>query len=192
MTWTTHPVTPDRFEDFADIVNPSRRVRACWCVAPRLRARDVRELGDGDRESAMRALCAQQPPGVVTYTDGEPVGWCNLGPRAAIPRLVDSRVIRPVDDVPVWSIVCLVVRAGHRRQGITAHLIDGAVAWARSEGAPAIEAYPVEPPERSRMDTARLFVGTRSMFARAGFDVVGITDAEANGLPRLIMRKTFA
>ncbi|MEH0108198.1 GNAT family N-acetyltransferase [Tersicoccus sp. MR15.9] len=191
MSWTTYPVTPDRFEDFADIVNPSRRARACWCVSPRLRAADVRELGGGDRETAMRALCAQHPPGVVTYRDGEPVGWCNLGPRAAIPRLAASTLIHPVDDVPVWSIVCLVVRSRHRRQGVTAQLIDGAIAWARSEGAPAVEAYPVEPPDGHRMDNARLFVGTRSMFDRAGFDVVGITDAQANGLPRLIMRKTL-
>ncbi|GGC91311.1 N-acetyltransferase [Tersicoccus solisilvae] len=194
MTWTTHPVTPDRFDDFADIVNPRRRARACWCVAPRLRAADVRDLGGGDRERAMRALCARHPPGVVTYRDGDPVGWCHLGPRADIPRLAEARLIRPVDAVPVWSIVCLVVRAGHRRQGVTGHLIDGAVAWARSEGAPAVEAYPVEPPggkNGSRMDTARLFVGTRSMFDRAGFDVVGTTDAQANGLPRLIMRRTL-
>lgn len=194
MTWTTHPVTPDRFDDFADIVNPSRRARACWCVSPRLRAQDVRDLGGGDRETAMRTLCERRPPGVVTYRDGDAVGWCNLGPRTEIPRLVGSRLIRPVDDVPVWSIVCLVVRAGHRRQGVTGRLIDGAVAWARSQGAPAVEAYPVEPPRGkngARMDNARLFVGTRSMFERAGFDVIGTTDAQANGLPRLITRKAL-
>lgn len=130
----------------------------------------------------------------MTYRDAEPVGWCNLGPRADIPRLATSRVIRPVDDVPVWSIVCLIVRSGHRRQGVTARLIDGAVAWARSEGAPAVEAYPVETPrgeDARRMDNARLFVGTRSMFERAGFAVIGITEAEANGLPRLVMRRTL-
>lgn len=190
MDWQTHPVTPDRFEDFADVVNPNRRATHCWCVSHRLRAREIDELGGGDREQAMRALCARDdPPGVVTYRDGTPVGWCNIGARADIPRLVASTVIRPVDDVPVWSIICVVVRGGHRRQGVTGHLIEGAVAYAASRGAPAVEAYPADP--AGRMDLTMAFVGTRRMFERAGFEQVGVTDATASGMPRLVMRRTL-
>lgn len=188
MTWQTHPVTPDRFEDFADVINPNRRATHCWCLSHRLRQEDIDMLGDGNREKAMRALCERaNPPGVVTYLDGVPVGWCNIGPRADIPRLASSKLIRPVDDVPVWSIVCLVVRGGHRRRGVTGPLIEGAVAYAESRGAPAIEAYPVDPP--GRMDTTMAFVGTRSMFDRAGFRVIGTTGAVASQMPRLVMRR---
>lgn len=66
----------------------------------------------------------------MTYHDREPVGWCNIGPRAEITRLANSRLIRPIDDLPVWSIVCVVVRSGHRRQGVTQPLLEGAVAYA--------------------------------------------------------------
>jgi GNAT superfamily N-acetyltransferase len=136
----------------------------------------------------MRRLCERaHPPGVVTYRDGEPVGWCNIGPRNEITRLAGSRLIRPLDELPVWSIVCVVVRAGHRRQGVTARLLEGAVAHAASSGAPAVEAYPVDPP--GRMDLTMAFVGTRSMFERAGFRVIGTTDAVASGMPRLVMRR---
>ncbi|SDL40123.1 GNAT family N-acetyltransferase [Tessaracoccus oleiagri] len=191
MAWATHPVTPDRFEDFADVINPNRRANHCWCVSPRLAARDVAELGGGDREAAMRALCtSEHPPGVVTYLDGVPVGWCNVGPRDEIPRLVHSRVIRPIDDVPVWSIVCVVVRGGYRRKGVTAHLIEGAADYAASHGAPAIEAYPVEP--SGRMDVTSAFVGTRAMFERAGFTVVATTEATSGKLPRIVMRRSLA
>jgi len=138
----------------------------------------------------MRRLCEREnPPGVVTYLDGTPVGWCNIGPRAEIPRLVKSTLIRPVDAVPVWSIVCVVVRGGHRRKGVTPHLIQGAVDYAASRGAPAVEAYPVEP--RGRMDTTMAFVGTRAMFERVGFEVIGMSDAVASKLPRLIMRRSL-
>ena len=181
-------MTPDRFEDFADVINRSRRANHCWCLSHRLRADEIEALGGGSREQAMRRLCEREhPPGVVTYRDGEPVGWCNIGPRSEITRLARSRLIRPVDDVPVWSIVCVVVRSGHRRQGVTAALIDGAVAYAASHGAPAVEAHPVDPP--GRMDLTMAFVGTRSMFERAGFRVVGATDAVAGGMPRLVMRR---
>lgn len=188
MTWETHPVTPERFADFADVINRNRRADHCWCLSHRLLAGEIERLGGGSREQAMRALCERDhPPGVVTYRDGEPVGWCNIGPRAEIPRLVRSRLIRPVDDLAVWSIVCVVVRPGHRRQGVTTPLLEGAVAYAASHAAPAVEAHPVDPP--GRMDLTMAFVGTRSMFEQAGFRVVGTTDAVASRMPRLVMRR---
>ncbi|WP_129336956.1 GNAT family N-acetyltransferase [Cellulomonas endophytica] len=190
--WSTHPVTPDRFDDFADVVNPNRRTTHCWCLSHRLPAPEIERLGGGSREAAARALCAREhPPGVVTYRDGVPVGWCSISPRAEIPRLVASALIRPVDEVPVWSIICVVVRGGHRRQGVTGHLLEGAVAWAASQGAPAVEAYPVDPGGR-RMDTTMAFVGTRAMFEAAGFRVVGTTDAVASKMPRLVVRRDLA
>lgn len=189
-TWATRPVTPDRFDDFADVINPRRRDTHCWCLSHRLRVREIDDLGDGSREDAARALAARPGGfGVVTYRDDVPVGWCHVAPRADIPRLVASRLIRPVDDVPVWSIICVVVRGGHRKQGVTGHLIEGAVEHAASRGAPAVEAHPVDP--EGRMDTTMAFVGTRRMFERAGFEVVGTTDAVASGMPRLVMRRTL-
>ncbi len=188
VAWQTLSVTPDRFEDFADVINPNRRATHCWCLSHRLQAREIEQLGHGSREAAMRALCARpNPPGVVTYADDVPVGWCNTGPRSEIPRLASSKLMRPVDDVPVWSIVCVVVRGGHRRRGVTSPLIEGAVAYAASRGAPAVEAHPVDPP--GRMDTTMAFVGTRAMFEAAGFRVIGTTDARASRLPRLVMRR---
>lgn len=191
--WETHPVTPDRFEDFADVVNRTRRATHCWCLSHRLTAAEVTELGgDGpdQRERAMRALCAREhPPGVVTYLDGTPVGWCNIGPRSEITRLDRSALMPPTDDLPVWSIVCVVVRSGFRRQGVTRHLIDGAVAYAAAHGAPAVESHPVDP--QGRMDLTMAFVGTRAMFERSGFEVVGTTDATASRMPRLTMRRTL-
>lgn len=186
--WATHPVTEDRFDDYADVLNPNRRDTHCWCLSHRLRVRDIDALGDGSRESAARALASGRTSfGVVAYRDDLPVGWCHVAPRAEIPRLVASKLIRPIDDLPVWSIICVVVRSGHRKQGVTRHLIDGAVSYAASRGAPAVESYPVDP--EGRMDLTMAFVGTRSMFEACGFEVVGQTDAVASKMPRLVMRR---
>lgn len=188
MPWETHPVTPDRFEDFADVINRKRRANHCWCLSHRLPQAEIQELGEGDREQAMRRLCEREhPPGVVTYSDGEPVGWCSIGPRDEITTLTRSRLIRPIDDVPVWSIICVVVRPGHRRQGVAVRMLEDAVEYAASRGAPAVEAYPVDPP--GRMDLTMAFVGTRAMFEQVGFHVVGTTDAVASRMPRLVMRR---
>ena len=189
MAWQTHPVTPDRFDDFADVVNRTRRESHCWCLSHRLPASQIRELGGDSREQAARALCERElPPGVVTYLDGTPVGWCSISPRHDIPRLAQSTLIRPIDDVAVWSIICVVVRSGYRRRGVTTALLEGAVAWAASQGAPAVEAHPVDPGDE-RMDLTMAFVGTRAMFEKVGFEVVGTTDAMASKMPRLVMRR---
>jgi GNAT superfamily N-acetyltransferase len=189
MAFDTRAVTPERVDDFVTVANPNRRATHCWCLSHRLTAGEVSELGNGSRESAFRALCGREnPPGVIGYDDGEPVGWCSIGPRAENTRLSRSRLIRPLDDLPVWSIICVVIRGGHRRRGYTALLIDGAVEYAASRGAPAVESYPVDPGS-GRIDLTMAFVGTRAMFERAGFEVVGSTDATASKLPRLVMRR---
>ena len=146
MAWTTHAVTEDRFDDLADVINPNRRATHCWCLSHRLRAADIEELGHGSREQAMRALCSRElPPGVVVYQDGVPVGWCHVSPRSEIPRLVASKLITPIDEVPVWSIICVVVRSGHRRQGVTEHLIKGARDYAASRERPPSRHIPSMP-----------------------------------------------
>lgn len=187
--WQVHPVTPERFEDLVQVLNPTRREKHCWCLSHRLTAAQERELGQGSREQAMRRLCERRnPPGVVAYRDGTPVGWCSISPRAENTKLANSKLIRPVDEVEVWSIICLVVRSGFRRQGVVGQLIEGAVGYAFSRGAPAVEAYPVDP--QGRMDTTMAFVGTRSMFEAAGFECIGTTKSLASRMPRIIMRRT--
>lgn len=186
-----HPVTPDRVDDFVAVVNPNRRATHCWCLSHRLVAKEIAELGRGSRETAFRALCGRaNPPGVIGYDDGEPVAWCSIGPRAENTRLTRSALIRPIDDVAVWSIICVVVRGGRRRRGHTTPLIEGAVAHAAAHGAPAVESYPVDA-AGGRIDLTMAFVGTRAMFEKAGFAKVGTTGATGSGLPRIVMRRTL-
>mgnify|MGYP004725879235 CR=1 FL=1 len=79
------------------------------------------------------------------------------------------------------------VRPGHRKQGISHALVDGAVAFARAQGAPAIEAYPVGN-AGERVDLTMAYVGTRSLFEKAGFVMTSDTTSRLNGFPRILMR----
>jgi len=182
------PLTESRMEDFAAVVNPNHRQKHCWCLSHRLSAQEIRERGGEDRYEAMCSLAREKiAPGVIAYLGDQPVGWCSISPRAQIPKLENSKLIRPVDDLRVWSIICMVVRGGYRRRGVNRQMVLGAVEYAKSLGAPAVEAYPVDP--EGRMDLTMAFVGTRKMFEGAGFEVVGVSDAVASRMPRLIMRK---
>lgn len=107
-------------------------------------------------------------PGVLAYLDGEAVGWCAVAPRDDYPRLARSRILRPVDDRPVWSVPCLFVGRPHRRKGISVSLLRGAVDWAAGRRANVVEGYPVVP-KPGGMPDAFAWTGTASAFVRAGF-----------------------
>lgn len=106
-------------------------------------------------------------------------------------RLTRSRTIQQVDGRPVWSVICFVVKAGHRRRGVATCLLGEAVAFAGSYGAPAIEGYPIDA-EGSRVDTTLAFVGTTSLFEKAGFQRIAETKATSAGRTRWILRRDLA
>ena len=186
------PASAERWDDVVALLGGDGE-RGCWCQA--WRGADGGHGAAFGRSAAGASRDALETqvrhglfaPGVLAYLDGEPVGWCGLGPRASTPRLMRSRTIPLVDDVPVWSIGCFVVRVGYRRRGVARALLDGAVEYARSMGAPGIEAYPIDPGE-SRVSTSFAFVGFTSTFEAAGFRRVGLTEARSAGLPRWLMR----
>jgi len=107
--------------------------------------------------------------------------------RTETPRLVNSRTIPAIDDLPVWSIGCFRIRPGYRRRGIARALLDGVLEAARRAGAPGVEAYPIDP-EGRRVEVGAGFVGIASMFDQAGFRRVLVTKGHSGGLPRFLVR----
>lgn len=186
-----HAATAARVEDLAIILGPKRPgANVCWCLSHRLDARTNRALVGPARGAYVRTLCsADDGPGVLAYADGQVVGWAAVAPRADLP-FARSRKIPQVDGLAVWSLWCLRVRPGHRGRGLTAPLIDGAVAYAQARGAPAVEAYPVEHGD-ARVDTTMAYVGTRTMFERAGFIKTAATSSVSGGFPRILMRRSL-
>lgn len=186
------PATPERWSDVVILLGAGGE-RGCWCQSWRgSDAASVSAFGRSAPGANRDALESQIrfgefAPGVVAYLDGQPVGWCGLGPRASMPRLMRSRTIPLVDDVAVWSIGCFVVRTGFRRRGVARALLDGAVSYAGAMGAPAVEAYPIDA-AGARISTSFGFVGFTSTFEAAGFRRVVLTDAHSAGLPRWLMR----
>jgi ribosomal protein S18 acetylase RimI-like enzyme len=121
--------------------------------------------------AGLKALVdAGNPPGLIGYRGKVPVGWVSIGPRAEYAKLRRSPVMKPVDDQPVWSIICFVVPSEYRGQGVARALLDGAIAYAKKQGATLLEAYPVDKPGRSNDD--QMWFGAKSMYDSAGFEEV--------------------
>lgn len=167
------PVTPDRWEDLETLFGDRGACGGCWCMHWRVSASDY-EAGKGDlnrQRLKERVGSGPAPPGVLAYAGHEPAGWCAVSPREEYVRMERSRVLAPVDDRAVWSIVCFFVSRPHRGRGLTRRLIEGAVELAASNGASVVEGYPVEPP-KGRTAPVFVFTGLASAYRAAGFEEV--------------------
>jgi GNAT superfamily N-acetyltransferase len=152
-------------------------------------AKSTAESNRAVLEQAVRTTSADgRAPGLVAYRDGDAVGWVSLGPREDYQRLQHSRVMAPIDDRPVWSIVCFVVARTVRKQGIANALLEAAIGYAREHGATLLEAYPVETDGR-RILAANVYKGTLTMFERAGFGVAARRQANRSSPVRPIVRR---
>jgi len=182
-------VRPARsFADVRTMVGPKNPAsNVCWCLSHRLDAATNRSLVGPERAAYVEELVGRsRAPGVLAYDGDEVVGWSAVAPRSELP-FARSRKIPHVDDLPVWSLWCIRVRPGHRGRGIAHALVRGAVEYARSEGAPAVEGYPADN-RGEKVDLTMAYVGTRALFEAAGFTLASRTDAVSGGFPRVVMR----
>jgi GNAT superfamily N-acetyltransferase len=87
----------------------------------------------------------------------------------------------------VWVVWCFRVRAGHGGKGVAQALLGGAVEYARTHGARAVEGFPVDNGDE-RVDRTLASFGVRSMFGRAGFTKVAELAGRRGGFPQPVMR----
>ena len=170
MSFEVRPVTTAEWPALENLFGPSGASNGCWCMYWRIGPR-YRERPREDNKADLRQLVVSgRPPGLLAFDGERAVGWCELAPRAELTWLAHARFLRPVDDLPVWSIPCFYVRRTHRGSGVMDQLIAAGLQYTAAAGAPALEGYPVDTAMPGH--TRNLFPGMASAFARQGFEVV--------------------
>jgi GNAT superfamily N-acetyltransferase len=191
------PASPAVWDALADLF--ARRggpdTPFCWCIFWRVRSKDFSEASPASNRQRLRALVEQgPPPGLVAIEDGRAIGWVGLAPRPEYQRIERSKVIPRVEGPVPWSVSCFVVSRDARGRGIASALLVAAVDHARAAGAEAVEGYPIDPSAApgGRVRDTSAYVGTRSMFERAGFRIAAETGSKSGGAPRVVARLDFA
>ncbi|SDJ00622.1 hypothetical protein [Nonomuraea jiangxiensis] len=171
---TVKPLSRETWDDFETVMGANGGARGCWCMHWRLSMQEWMEGKGAGNKAAMRKLAARKtPPGVVGYLDDDPIAWCGFGDRSDFPRMQRSALLKPVDDEPVISLTCLLIKKGHRGEGRSAQLIAAVCDYlGETCETGTIEAYPVEPVEGRRAGPDNAMTGIASAFLAAGFTEV--------------------
>ena len=182
---TVKPATV--FADVKEVVGPKHPdASVCWCLTYRLPAKENKALTGPARGKRVAEMLQKGPIGVLAYDEDEVVGWAAVAPRSET-TFDRSRTIPRVDDADVWCVWCIRVKPGHRGKGISHHLLAGAAAYARGNGAAILEGYPLDN-EGKTINTTMAYVGTKALFEKAGFQKVADTKSVLDGFPRILMR----
>jgi GNAT superfamily N-acetyltransferase len=180
-----HPLTEERWPDLETLFGANGACGGCWCMSWRLsRAQFDANKGAGNKRAIKKLLKEGTVPGLLAYDGKEPVGWIAVGPREDFVRLAASRVLKPVDKQPVWSIVCFFVTKAARHKGVSVALIKAAADYVKRQGGLIVEGYPTE--AMAEQPAPFVWTGLASAFCEAGFE-----EALRRSKSRPIMRKTL-
>jgi GNAT superfamily N-acetyltransferase len=179
MKLEIHPLTPDLWPALEDLFGQNGACNGCWCMYWRIGAAYRKRSREKNRAAFRRIVKSGPAPGLIAFDGDVAVGWCQLTPRSALPRLDREWRLKRVDEAPVWSLSCLYVRIGYRKRGVTSALIAAALKAAKRAKAPQLEAYPLDADKTPSASGT----GYASTFARAGFRTVA-----CHFPPRPIMR----
>lgn len=188
---TVLPLTPERIGDFETLFGPSGACYGCWCTAFRMRPKARQESSADERHALMiDRIKVGPPPGLLAYAGGVPIGWMQIGPRADVPEWNNpKRASTPLEDgqafdQSVWAISCFFFDRKARGKGLSHRMVAEGIAFAQANGARLLEAAPMDRAKQSK--SIGLFVGSTSVFAKAGFSEVAC-QKEGRPLMRLVL-----
>ncbi len=182
QVYTTKELSRETWPDFARLFSQGSGWDFCQCMhfqrprsLPKSQWLGTRaERGVRNRRQKRELVEKGHALGILVYADGEPVGWCQYGPREELPRVDNSRNYRrlaPEGEQKLWRITCFAVLKKYRRRGVATAGLEAALEAIRRESGGLVEAYPITRWE-SRAFGNESTHGTASMFKKAGFKTV--------------------
>jgi GNAT superfamily N-acetyltransferase len=164
-----YPLITTRWKDLEKLFGERGACGGCWCMSWRLKNSDYeKNKGERNKKAFKEIVNKGNEPGIIAYFEKEPVAWCAIAPRDEYLKLENSRVLKRIDEKPVWSITCLFIARQFRRKGISIALLKAVIDYCRNKKVEVIEAYPVIPYTES-MPEAFAWTGIYSAYLKAGF-----------------------
>lgn len=162
---TFKPVTAKTIGDFETLFGARGGPNWCWCMAWRATSAELKDAkSPARRQQMLHRINDGVPVGLVGYDQGTPIAWISVAPKETFQKGLGGAK----ENDGVWSVTCMFIARDHRKQGLSAQLIEAAAKEARKHKATVLEAYPVDPDSPSYRH-----MGFVPVFKRAGFSAHG-------------------
>ncbi len=166
--YVVRPLDGSTWPAFADLVERTGgMVAGCWCMAFHPEGAGKGGEAEVNRDRKACRVRSGEAHAALVLSHGRCVGWCQFGPVDELPRIKSRAAYdRGVTTAPHWRIGCCFVGKGHRRQGVAAVALGGALTLIGRMGGGVVEGYPEG---ADSVPAGFLFNGALSTYEQAGF-----------------------
>jgi GNAT superfamily N-acetyltransferase len=166
----TKPLAKVTWPDFARLAEKHNGVwSGCWCMGFHLDGGWGKRTAAQNRSEKEQRVMDGNAHAALVYDGAIPIGWCQFGPTAELPRIKNRRAYEAgLTDLPDWRITCFFVDRDRRHEGVAAAGLRGALGEIARLGGGTVESYP-EDVEHRKVSGSFMHNGTVAMFEREGF-----------------------
>ena len=170
-TYTTRPLTPETWDDFAGLVEANNGVwGGCWCMGFHPEGVGPGRTPGGNRTAKRAHVERGTVHQTLVYDGAVCVGWCQYGSPPELPTIKNPKAYaRELDGLPDWRIGCIFTGSRHREKGVARAAVTATLAAIRAAGGGVVEAYPEQVDGRKPQRGAYLHTGPETLFADLGF-----------------------
>lgn len=153
---------------FAALVERSGGVfGGCWCMGFHPEGAGRETTAALNRERKLERVRAGTAHAALVFDGDVCVGWCQFGVPDEVPRIKSRAAYEKGRTTsPDWRIACNYVGKGHRRQGVAAAALAGALDLIAGLGGGTVEGYPED---AGSVPAGFLFNGALSTYEKLGF-----------------------
>lgn len=168
--FTIAALTPDTWDAFAGLAERHNGVwGGCWCVYFTPDCAEKRQSAEGNRALKKRLVEEGATHAALVMDGDEAIAWAEYGTPDELPNIYhrkeyDAFTVTPPD----YRITCFFVDKRHRRRGVSALALRGALDLIAAAGGGRVESYPRDTAGK-KMSASFLYNGTRTLFEDAGF-----------------------
>jgi hypothetical protein len=166
--YTVRALDESTWPAFAELVERNNGVfGGCWCMGFHPEGFGKDASAARNRERKHERVRAGTAHAALVFEGDDCVGWCQFGAPDEVPRIKSRAAYeKGKTEQPDWRIACCYVGKGHRRKGVAAAALTGAVDLIAGLGGGTVEGYPEDV---DGVPAGFLFNGALSTYEKLGF-----------------------
>ena len=162
------PLEESTWPAFAALVERNNGIfGGCWCMGFHPEGVGKDTTAELNRDRKLARVRAGTAHAALVFCGDDCLGWCQFGRPEELPRIKSRATYEKGQGaLPDWRIACCYVGKGHRRQGVAAAALAGALDLIAALGGGVVEGYPEI---AASVPAGFLYNGALSTYEKLGF-----------------------